>query len=1100
MKSLIAWLAAAATLLAVPAAASPESRLLRDPDISDTQIVFTYGGDLWTVSRSGGDARRLTAFQGEETNPRFSPDGQWVAFSGAYDGNTDVYVVPAAGGEPRRLTWHPGEDIVRGWVPDGSQVLFDSGRTGAPLAYSKLWTVPLAGGMPRPLRIPRVFKGSYSPDGSRMAYQMIEPWEAEFRNYRGGQNNPIRIIDLATLEEEKLPWDGANDNSPLWLDRTIYFLSDRDFAMNVWAYDLDAKKVRQLTQFADFDAKQIAGRKGTLVIEQGGYLHTLDIASGELKKLSITAAGDFPWTRPHWVKAGERLTTPALSPSGKRAIFAARGEIISIPAEKGDARNLSRDPGAADLNPAWAPNGEKVAWFSDASGEYALVIADQQGENRKVITIPHPTYFYSPAWAPDSSAIAFSDANRDLWVVQVASGILKRIDTEGFAHPERILYPCWSPDSKWIAYARRLRNEYGAIFAYSLETGKTTQLTDGMSDSRSPAWDAGGKYLYFLASTDYGLNVGWLDLSSYQRPITRNLYAIVLAKDGPAPLGLESDEETAKPAEKEDKSKAGEKEQAKSKAAGEDKKGGEGKAEKAVPAVKIDLDGVSRRIVALPVKAGDYRLLAGGEEGTLFLGEVLLNEEGLTVHRWTAKERKTNEFLKGVSDVSVSADGKKILYGLGGRSWGIVDAAGSPKPGDGKIATEAVQVFIDPAAEWRQIFKEAWRFQRDYFYVRNAHGADLDGLYKAYAPWVAHVRHRADLNYILDILGGEMSVGHSFVGGGDMPEVPSVPGGLLGADYTIDSGRFRIHKIYTGESWNPDLKAPLAGPGIDVKEGDYLVAVNGRELDAGQNLYSFFERTAGAQTRIKVNGKPSLEGAREVTVVPVRNELPLRRAAWIEHNRRRVEELSGGKLAYVWLPDTADGAYINFNRYYFAQKDKKGAVIDERWNQGGSIADYVIDLLARPLLGYFNNPIGEKQPWTAPNGAIFGPKVMIINDAAGSGGDMMPYMFKERKIGPLVGTKTWGGLVGIWDVPAFIDGGGITSPRGGFYNVRGEWDVENKGVAPDIEVEMTAKIVAAGGDPQLEKAVAAALEALKTGEVKLLPQPPDPIRVRRPRR
>jgi tricorn protease len=1089
MKNFLTRLGIAILFLVPQVLAAQESRLLRNPDISDTQIVFTYGGDLWVAPRTGGEAYRLTSFPGLESDPYFSPDGNQVAFSAEYDGNTDVYVVPIAGGEPHRLTWHPGEDIARGWTPDGLRVLFASGRTSAPISYPKFWTVALTGGMPQPLPIPRVFKGSYSPDGTRLAYQMIEPWESEFRNYRGGQNNPIRIINLASLQEEKLPWEGSSDNSPVWLENTVYFLSDRDYAMNVWAYDLGSRQLRQLTHFRDFDAKQIAGHKGNLVIEQGGYLYTLAIAGGELKKLTISAQGDFPWARSHWARVGEKLKEPALSFSGKRAAFTARGEIVSIPAEKGDARNLSRNPGAADRSPAWSPNGEKIAWFSDASGEYELVIADQFGENRKIIALPHPTFYYSPVWSPDSFSIAFTDANRDLWVVNIATGTIKKIDTEGFAHPDRIIYPCWSPDSKWIAYAKRLRNEYGAIFVYSVDKGTATRLTDGMSDSRMPAWDASGKYLYFLASVDYGLNVGWLDLSSYNRPVTRSLYAIVLEKDTPTPLALESDEETAKKDDKDDENMS------------DNKGSGKGKTDnknKVVTPVKIDFIGLQKRIIAFPIKARDYQKLVSGEQGTLFLGEAVVNEDGLTLHRWMTKERKSKDILSGISDFVISADGKKILYGMEGKSWGIVDAAGLPKLGDGKIATNELRVLVDPAAEGRQIFKEAWRFQRDYFYVRNVHGVDLNWLYKTYSPWVEYVKHRADLNYVLDILGGETSIGHSFVGGGDLPEVEKVPVGLLGADFAADSGRYKITKIYTGESWNPDLKAPLSGPGIDVKEGDYLMAVNGRELGSSMNLYSFFDRTAGVQTRIKVNGKPSVEGAREVTIVPVPSEESLRRCEWIESNRRRVNELSGGKLAYVWLPDTADGAYVNFNRYFFAQKDKQGAIIDERFNQGGFIADYIIDLLARPLLGYFNNPLADKQPWTAPNAAIFGPKVMIINDAAGSGGDMMPFMFKLRGIGPLVGTRTWGGLVGIWDVPSLVDGGRITAPRGGFYNIKGEWDVENQGVAPNIEVEMTTKLVTAGGDPQLEKAIEVAMAALKTGEVKLLPQPPDPIRVRRP--
>jgi tricorn protease len=599
-----------------------------------------------------------------------------------------------------------------------------------------------------------------------------------------------------------------------------------------------------------------------------------------------------------------------------------------------------------------------------------------------------------------------------------------------------------------------------------------------MSDCKSPAWDAGGKYLYFLSSTDYGLNVGWLDLSSLERPVKRAIYLAVLSDKEPSPLLPESDDEST-----EEKAKNEEKNSDK-----EDKK----------VDVKIDFTNINQRIIALNIPARDFQDLKCGKEGTLFYMETIPNLEGFKLHRYVLKDREAKDILNEVYAYDISYDGEKLLYAQKDNQWYITDANSEIKAGEGKINTESMQMKVEPMAEWKQIFREAWRFQRDYFYVKNVHGLDLDWAYKTYAPWVEHVKHRSDLIYILDILGGETAIGHSFTGGGDLPDVERVPVGLLGADYKIENSRFRIEKIYDGENWNPDLRSPLSCPGIDVREGDYLVMVNGAELTDKMNLYSLFDQTADKQLTIKVNDKPQLEGARQVTVVPVSDETGLRRLAWVEENRHTVDKLSGGKLAYVWLPNTSVAGYQYFNRYYFAQNDKKGAVIDERFNGGGYIADYIVDLLSRDLLGYFNNPIGNNQPFLAPNAALYGPKVMIINDAAGSGGDMLPYMFRLKKIGPLVGTRTWGGLVGIWDVPALIDGGYITAPRGGFYNLQGEWDVENKGVAPDIEVEQIPKLVNQGHDPQLEEAVETALKLLESEEMRLLPQPADPVRVKRP--
>ena len=1090
---------AALILLVVPQVIAETARLLRNPAISRDHVAFVYAGDIWVVGRDGGEARRLTTFHGTETEPHFSPDGNWVAFSGQYDGNTDVYIVPLAGGEPRRLTWHPYDDAVTGWSTDGRRVVFSSGRINAPRPWPRLWTLSVDGGMPEPLPIPRAFDGTFSPDGKKIAYEMLNAWDVEWRNYRGGQAQPIRLIDLATHEVEKIPGPVSVNATPVWLGDSVFFLSDRDWAMNVWEYDTASGRLTQRTNFKKFDCKRLEGGAGTLVFENGGYLYTLDAGGGEPRQLQIQLRGDFPWARPHWVDTNEAIVGAVISPTGKRAAFEARGEIFTVPAEKGDIRNLTKSSGVADRDPAWSPDGQTLAWFSDGSGEYQLVLADQFGDNRRTIELPQPTFFYTPRWSPDSKHLAYGDADRNLWIVDIESGDAKLIDNERFAHPVRIIYPEWSPDSKWIAYSKRLKSQYSAIFAYSLETGESTAITDGLSNAHSPAWDRGGKYLYFMASTNYALNVGWLDMTSIGVPVHDSIYLAVLSKDEPSPLAAESDEEEEKQPGDEDDGEKKDGNGKKKKKAGKDDDEKDGKEkEDETPEVKIDFDGLAQRILALDVPPRSYAGLEAGAEGTVYYTEQVRNEPGGTLYMYSLEEREAKKLGSGLGGFTLSADGKKLFFVKGNDQFFIVDAGDEIPPGEGQLDLSSMRMKVDPAKEWKQIFREAWRYQRDYFYVDNVHGLDLDWAFETYGEWVPHVRHRDDLNYVLDILGGETAVGHSFNGGGDTPEVEDVPVGLLGADYAIENGRFRISKIYNGENWNPNLRSPLSGPGIDAKVGDYLVAVEGVELTADTNLFSLFGQTADRQTRISLNDKPQLPGARELTVVPVGDEEGLRRLDWVEGNRRKVNEMSGGKLAYVWIPDTGFGGWNNFNRYFFAQQHKQGAIIDERFNHGGSIADYIVDLLARDLLGYFNNPVGDRQPFTVPNAAIWGPKVMLINEMSGSGGDMLPYMFQKREIGPLIGTKTWGGLVGIWDVPNLIDGGFITAPRGGFYNTEGEWAVENEGVAPDIEVEQLPKLVNTGHDPQLEKAVEVALELLKTQGIELLPQPPDPVRTRRP--
>lgn len=1069
-----------------------ETRLLREPDISATKIVFAYANDLWTVDKAGGTAQRLTSFPGIESFPKFSGDGKQIAFTGQYQGNTDVYVVPTAGGEPKRLTWHPGADIVCGWSPD-NKVVFMSDRESAPGGTTKLWKIGLNDALPQALPMPRAFRGSYAPDGKSFAYELNIRWDGEWRNYRGGQNKPIWILDLQNYGLKKIPMQNSQDLQPLWLNGKIYFLSDRDFAMNVYSYNTQTENVEQVTFLAEYDIKNLAGSNGTLVYEYGGDLYTLDPSAKTSKKLSIEVKGDFPWTAPKWVNAGPLLGNASLSPGGQRALFEARGEIITVPLKKGDARNLTNSSGARDHDPIWSPDGKSIAWFSDESGEYGLMIAAQDGLSKpREIKIPNPTYYYSPRWSPDSKYIAYTDHIQQLWMTEVATGTTTLVDREPYLHPERTINPVWSPDSKWIAYAKRLNSQYHAIMAYSLDQAKAIQLTDGMSDAVSPAWDASGKYVYFMASTNYALRSGWLDMSSIERPLRRSVYLVVLKKGDPSPLLPESDEEKTAPKDEPKKDSA---------TASKQKKKDAGKPEAEAPklVVQIDTNGISQRILALGMPPREYTDLKTGVEGEVFVAEAVQNQDGYTLHKYTLKDRKSDVFLSPLYYHSFSADGKKLLY-KSGQTWGIVDAEGPAKIGDGSLNTASIQVKIDPKKEWKQIFREAWRFQRDYLYVKNIHGADWNKVYEMYAPLVDHVAHRRDLNYLLDILGGEVSIGHSFVGGGDNPRVPDVQIGLLGADYEVADNRYRIKKIYNGENWNPELRAPLSMPGVDVNAGDYIISVDGINLDATTNLYSLFENKANKQVRLSVSKNADGSGARQSVVVPVDQEYALRTYDWVENNRRKVWQLSNGQIAYVWLPNTAEDGYNYFNRYYFAQQDKPGVVLDERFNGGGFIADYFVDILNRKLRGYFNNVSGDRRPWTEPLTGILGPKVMIINEMAGSGGDMLPYLFREMKIGPLVGTRTWGGLVGIWDTPELVDGGGITAPRGGFFDLDGKWDVENVGIAPDIEVEMTPKDVIEGHDPQLEKAVETALQLLKENPVNLQKEPAAPVRVLRPKK
>ncbi len=1073
-------------------------RLFRAPSISDTMLAVRYADDVWTVPIAGGPARRLTSTGDVTGAPSISPDGTTVAFEAHRNGVTDVYTIAITGGPARRITFHPAGSYLAGWSPDGRDLLVAS-MQDAFRTYFRLYRVHADGtGLPEVLPLPSAERGSFSPDSTHLAYNPWLQWQEDsWKRYRGGQTQPVWIIDLKTLDRVKIPRENSNDTSPVWLGNAVYFLSDRNGPVTLFRYDLGTREVKQLVENHGLDLKTLSGPlsgKGhMLAYEQFGTVHLFDTNTGQEHPVEIAPDGELPALAPHLEKiSADAIQNAGLSPTGARALFEAHGDIFTVPAEKGDTRNLTDTSNAAEREPAWSPDGKRVAYFSDAAGEYKLYLRDQGAlKPPQVIDLgPDPTYYYAPQWSPDSRRIVYGDKRLNLWYVNVdpALGPPKpvRIDTginEGFSTPD--YSASFSPDSKWILYARSLPNYLNAAFLYSLDTGKSTQITDGLSNVTSPVWDLGGKYIFFTASTDIGPAIDGFGLSSFNRTTTSSVYVTVLSKDEPSPIPPESDEEKSKDeAKKPDESK---KDDAK---------------KDPPPPVKIDLDGMAQRTLALPIPARNYVTVQRGKSGILLLGEgpaaANSSAEGppalRSVWRFTLETRKTEEVLHNVLAIVTSADGEKILYNRG-PSYAIAPVSDlNPGVADGMpgktLHMDGMEAQVDPRAEWRQMYRETWRIEREFFYDPGFHGLDLAKISAKYEPYLAGLSTRSDLTYLQQEMLGEMTVGHMFIrgpnaGGEDAPRT-----GLLGADYTVDAGRYRIAHILAGGNWNPALPSPLTQPGVNVHEGEYLLAVNGKPLLPPANLYQAFQGLANQQTTITVGPRPDGSGSRDVIVVPVASEREMREQQWVEASLSKVSAMSGGQIAYVYLPNTGAGGFNNFVRYFFAQVDRKGAVIDDRWNQGGDVADYVIDVLKRtPMVNYESR---QGRNATEPTGAIFGPKAMLINQNAGSGGDLMPWLFRQAGLGPLVGTRTWGGLVGIGGYPVLLDGGTITAPRTGLYNLAGKFDIENIGVSPDVEVEDDPKLVAEGHDPQLERAVALVMEDLKKHPPQVFPIPPYP--------
>jgi tricorn protease len=1061
-----------------------ETLLLRQPALSKDHLAFVYAGDIWVANWSGRDVRRLTSHPAEENTPVFSPDGQYIAFAAEYEDNTDVYVVPVAGGQPQRLTWHPAGDRPQGWSADGREVAFVSARETDHGRSGQLYHVSVDGGLPVKQMEARIVQGSYSAAGE-LAYIIFVPGYnglfgggSGWKGYRGGTTPAINVMAADRATVEVIPGAGATNFNPFWLDGRVYFLSDReDKVFNLFRFDPAAGGVTRLTGETDWDIRAAGGYAGTVVYEAGGRIKRLDLASGEVDTLAIDIAPDLPQLRPQWKDASGTIQAVDISRSGKRALLTARGEVFSVPVKDGSTRNLSDSGGVREYTGLWSPDGLKVAWIAETDDGQAVVVGDQSGAGAVKRYPLGPHFYFLLAWAPgEAQRLVYQDNHLGLHVLNLGSGKTERIATGVRREQYDVAV---SPDGRWLAYTLEQPNYHRDLMLHEFASGRDVTVSDGLADVAAPAFSTDGKVLYFAASTNSGpLQVG-LNMTSQERPYRAGLYAAVLAADGTSPLAPKSGDEEAEKDENGD----------------DDKKDKDKKAEK--PDTRIDLEGLSGRITGLPVAEANYAQIQAGKDGHLYYLERVQpgaanlppgkNEaEGNRLLRFDFEEREQTMLLEGVRDFRISAGGEHMIVRKADGSLAVAEIADEMKPEPLKL--DGVRVMVDPREEWAQIFDEAWRMEQEYFYADNLHGLDWNAVYRKYRPLVDHVGRREDLNAVIVEMIAELHAGHNRAGGGDVHKEQAVKTGLLGANLEIADGRYRIARVYTGEDWNPFLKAPLAAPGNAARAGEYILAVNGQELTASDNIFASLQGTVGQQVTLRVGPGADGKGARDIVVEPVDNERELRLWSWIENNRQRVAEATDGRVGYIYLPNTAGAGYTFFNRMFFAQVDKEALIIDERSNGGGQAANYIIEVLSRMHLSGWKDRDG--MIYNTPAGAMHGPKLMMIDQDAGSGGDYLPYTFRLAGIGKLLGTRTWGGLIGISANPDLMDGGRLTVPFFRFFDPAGNWSVENEGVAPDIEMPLDPVAYNRGRDSQLEAAIEEILSQLKGYESGVLQQAP----------
>jgi tricorn protease len=1077
-----------APLLLSGAAASADdgyTRLLRYPDVSARHIAFGYGGDLWIVGREGGTAMRLTSDRGEELYPKFSPDGQWIAFSAEYAGTRQVYVIAAAGGMPRQLTWYNDVGVMpfRGgtdyrvldWTPDGQHVVVRMNRLPYDDRGGRPYLVPFAGGMETPLAVPESGGGSLSPDGKRFVYTPIDADWRGWKRYRGGRAPDVWIYDLAANTSTQLTTFRGMDQNPAWVGDSIYYASDASGTLNLTRIAPNGGEPAAVTQFTDFDVLWPSGGPDAVVFEQGGYVWRYDAGAAEAVRVPIRVPADAPAALPRFVKIAPQIESFALAPGAERVAFAARGEIFTVPAKNGEARNVTRTPSERELSVSWSPDGQWLAYLSDASGEYEIYVRRQDGSDApRRVTRDGDIWRYPPIWSPDGTKLAFADKHVKLRIVDVASGSTSEVDSSIW---DDITEYAWSPDSQWLAYTKTNATRMASIWVHSLASGRTVQLTSDRANDSNPAFDPKGRYLYFLSNRDFsGLTFSGYEFNYLYTNPTR-IYAATLTADGPA-LNRPKSDEVAAPASEKPKSK--------SDAAEDD----------GPVRVSIDAAGFDARTVALSAPGGQYQGLSANESGVFFLAGNP-QQSGFALKYLALDGDKAEEVAAGVSGYALSDKGDKLVLRQG-NEFAIVEAKPGQDPSKSKLALDRVELRIDPRAEWQQLYSDAWRILRDWFYDPNLHGSRerWDAIRARYAPLIAHVTTREDLNYVFHEIAGEANAGHVYVErGSSAAPIERKAGGLLGAEFAADeSGYFRITRIFPGEAWETANRSPLAEPGVGAKQGEYLIAVDGIDARTVKNVHQLLENKGDRVVELALNARPSAEGARKVLVKTIVNEQNLRYLDWVAERRTIVDRLSEGRIGYFHVPNTATEGNLELNKWFAPLMHKEALIIDDRYNGGGFIPDRMIEILARTPLNYWKRR--GLEPQATPFVHHAGPKAMLINGLSSSGGDALPYYFKKLGLGPLIGTRTWGGLIGISGNPSLADGGSILAATFRFMDTDANWAVENEGVAPDIEVIDRPELIAAGRDPSLEKAIEVLLAELAKKPRRKISAPPAPTEFR----